>query len=100
LNVFEGICQNWFFIGINIVTICGQVIIVSVGSSALSTVRLDGKQWAISLALGATSLPVAVLIRLIPDDFIRKLLPHSWSENRHLALDYQEASGEQFDSFG
>jgi Ca2+-transporting ATPase len=99
LNVFEGIGQNWFFIGINIITICGQVIIVSIGSSALSTVRLDMKQWAISLALGALSLPVAVLIRLIPDDFIRKLLPQSWGENQHLALDYEEASSEHLGSF-
>jgi Ca2+-transporting ATPase len=99
LNVFEGIGQNWFFIGINIITICGQVIIVSIGSSALSTVRLDMKQWAISLALGALSLPVAVLIRLIPDDFIRKLLPQSGGENQHLALDYEEASSEHLSSF-
>jgi P-type Ca2+ transporter type 2C len=82
LNVFEGISRNWFFIGINIVTICGQVIIVSVGSSALSTVRLDMKQWGISLFLGALSLPIAVVIRLIPNDFIRKFLPRSWVESQ------------------
>jgi Ca2+-transporting ATPase len=75
LNIFEGISRNWFFIGINIITILGQVLIVFLGSSALSTVRLDSTQWAISLFLGALSLPIAVLIRLIPDDFIRKLLP-------------------------
>jgi Ca2+-transporting ATPase len=74
-NIFEGITRNWFFIGINIITICGQVIIVFVGSSALSTVRLDSTQWGISLLLGALSLPIAMLIRLIPDDFIRKLYP-------------------------
>lgn len=74
-NIFEGITRNWFFIGINIITICGQVIIVFVGSSALSTVRLDSTQWGISLLLGALSLPIAMLIRLIPDDFIRKLCP-------------------------
>jgi Ca2+-transporting ATPase len=73
-NIFEGISRNWFFIGVNIITICGQVIIVFVGSSALSTVRLDRTQWAISVFLGAFSLPVAVLIRLIPDEFIRKLI--------------------------
>ena len=48
-----------------------------VGSSALSTVRLDSTQWGISLFLGALSLPIAMLIRLIPDDFIRKLCPNS-----------------------
>lgn len=48
-------------------------MIVSFGTSALSTVSLDSTQWAISLLLGALSLPIAMLIRLIPDDFIRKL---------------------------
>jgi len=37
--------------------------------------RLDGVQWAISLVLGAMSLPVAVIIRLIPNDLIRRFLP-------------------------
>jgi len=81
-NIFEGISRNWFFIGINIITICGQVIIVFVGSSALSTVRLDSTQWGISLLLGALSLPIAVLIRLIPDDYIRKLFSTSPSEDQ------------------
>lgn len=74
-NIFEGISRNWFFIGINIITVCGQVLIIFFGSSALSTIRLDSTQWAISLTLGALSLPVAVLIRLIPDQFIRDLVP-------------------------
>lgn len=58
------------------------MVIVSVGSSALSTVRLDMKQWGISLFLGALSLPIAVVIRLIPNDFIRKFLPRSWVERQ------------------
>ena len=36
--------------------------------------RLNGVQWAISLVLGAISLPVAVIIRLIPNDLIRRFL--------------------------
>lgn len=80
-NIFEGIGRNWFFIGINIITICGQVIIVFLGSSALSTVRLDSTQCGISLLIGVLSLPIAVLIRLIPDDFIRKLWPNTLSKN-------------------
>jgi P-type Ca2+ transporter type 2C len=74
LNIFEGIQRNWFFIGINVVTICGQVMIVSAGSTALSTIRLSGAQWVISLVLGGLSLPIGVLIRLIPDDYIRNLI--------------------------
>jgi Ca2+-transporting ATPase len=81
-NVFEGISRNWFFIGINIITIGGQVIIISVGGSALSTIRLDGTQWALSIAIGAISLPVAVLIRLIPNDFLLELISNTHSRKQ------------------
>ncbi|KAL1981085.1 hypothetical protein VTN96DRAFT_3068 [Rasamsonia emersonii] len=75
LNVFEGIHRNWYFIGINLITIAGQVIIISFGGSALSAMRLNGLEWGISLALGAISLLVGVVIRLIPNNFIRAMLP-------------------------
>lgn len=39
-------------------------------------------QWGISLVLGAMSMPIAVLIRLIPDEFILKFLPRSWGESQ------------------
>jgi Ca2+-transporting ATPase len=60
------------------------VIIVAVGGRALSAVRLNGKQWGLSLILGAISLPVAVVIRLIPDEFIRKLIPRGLDQNQTL----------------
>jgi Ca2+-transporting ATPase len=58
------------------------VLIISIGGSALSTIRLSGTQWAISIILGAISLPVGVLIRLIPDDFLRKLIPRFHNHNQ------------------
>jgi Ca2+-transporting ATPase len=57
-------------------------MIVGVGGKALSAVRLNGKQWGISLIIGAISLPVAVVIRLIPDEFIRKLIPRKFNQNQ------------------
>lgn len=74
LNIFEGILKNWYLIGINLLTITGQLLVIFFGGSALSAVRLDGTQWAISLGLGALSLVVGVVIRLIPDASIRSLL--------------------------
>jgi P-type Ca2+ transporter type 2C len=62
------------------------VIIVAVGGRALSAVRLNGKQWGISLILGAISLPVAVVIRLIPDEFFRKLIPRGLDQNQALRV--------------
>jgi Ca2+-transporting ATPase len=62
------------------------VLILFLGGSALSTIPLNGKQWGISILLGAISLPVAVLLRLIPNDFIRKFLPRTLDQNRKPAI--------------
>jgi len=83
LNIMEGIWRNKWFIGIQIIIIGGQVLIIFVGGQAFSVKRLDeGSQWAVSLVLGAISVPIAVIIRLIPDGFISKLVPHFWHRNK------------------
>ncbi|KAF8860891.1 P-type calcium ATPase [Acephala macrosclerotiorum] len=73
-NIFEGIHRNYFFIGINIIMIGGQLLIVFFGGEALSTEPLNATQWGISLGLGALSLVVAVIVRLIPDELIHKFM--------------------------
>lgn len=75
-NIFEGILNNYFFIGIQVIIVAGQVMIVLVGGKAFSTVRLNGAQWAYSVVLGFLSIPVAIIIRLIPDELIRRLIPN------------------------
>ena len=77
MNIFEGMQRNYFFLGIQFIIIGGQIMIVFVGGDAFSTHRLNGAQWGYSVVLGFLSIPVAVMIRLIPDDVIRKLIP-SW----------------------
>jgi P-type Ca2+ transporter type 2C len=67
LNVFEDICRNLYFLAISLVIIIGQMLIIFFGGSALSAVRLTATQWAISLILGFLSIPVGVVVRLIPD---------------------------------
>ncbi|KAL2221164.1 putative calcium transporting P-type ATPase [Thermoascus aurantiacus ATCC 26904] len=81
-NIFEGILRNGWFIGIQFIIIAGQVMIIFVGGQAFSVRRLNGPQWGYSLVLGAISVPVAVIIRLIPDEFIRKLIPPIWSRKK------------------
>ncbi|KAK3368649.1 P-type calcium ATPase [Podospora didyma] len=76
LNIFEGMLKNPFFIAINLIIIVGQVLIVCFGGEALSVAPLTATQWGISLFLGFLSIPVGVLIRLIPDNLLRRLL--SW----------------------
>ncbi|KAJ5511682.1 ATPase P-type K/Mg/Cd/Cu/Zn/Na/Ca/Na/H-transporter [Penicillium expansum] len=83
LNILEGIWKNRWFIGIQLIIIGGQILIIFVGGAAFSVKRLDqGSQWAVSLVLGALSLPIAVVIRLIPDEFAAKLVPHFWHRNK------------------
>ncbi|KAH9874451.1 hypothetical protein IAQ61_003640 [Plenodomus lingam] len=74
-NVFEGITHNWFFIVILAIMIGGQTMIIFVGGVAFKVTRLNGAQWGYSIVLGALSLPVGMIVRLIPDELIRKCIP-------------------------
>ncbi|GAD98664.1 hypothetical protein CIMG_06925 [Paecilomyces variotii No. 5] len=81
-NIFEGIHRNVWFIGIQAIIIAGQIMIIFVGGRAFSVKRLNGPQWGVSLVLGAISVPVAIIIRLIPDSLIQQLIPHFWSRKK------------------
>ncbi|GME27233.1 ATPase P-type K/Mg/Cd/Cu/Zn/Na/Ca/Na/H-transporter [Neofusicoccum parvum] len=74
-NIFEGMHRNYFFIFINCIMIGGQVMIVFVGGAAFSVTKLNGAQWGYSIVLGFLSLPVGVIIRLIPDELVAKCIP-------------------------
>ena len=80
-NIFEGIHRNYFFIGIQIIIVGGQIIIIEFGGQAFSITKLKAREWGYSVVLGLLSLPVAALIRLIPDDFIRRHIP-AWFKRR------------------
>ena len=53
----------------------GQVLIIFVGSDAFEIVRLSGKEWGLSIGLGAISIPWGAAIRLCPDEWIAACLP-------------------------
>lgn len=72
-NIFEGIQRNYFFIGINIVMVGAQVAIIFVGGRAFSITKIDGVQWAICLILALFSLPMAILIRIFPDEWFARI---------------------------
>lgn len=69
--------KNYFFLGINAIMIAGQILIIFFGSSAFSVVVINGNQWAICVIVAAFSLPAAVIIRYIPDEFVRVCWNHS-----------------------
>ncbi|KAM0282921.1 hypothetical protein ACHAQH_002732 [Verticillium albo-atrum] len=71
LNILEGLSRNRLFMVMFAIMVGGQVLIVFVGSEAFVVVPLNGPQWGISLVLGFLSIPIGVLIRLIPDSIVR-----------------------------
>lgn len=76
-NIFEGLTKNWLFIGISAVMCGGQVLIVMVGGTAFRIAE-EGQSptmWATAIVLGLLSIPVGVIIRLIPDEIIVALVP-------------------------
>lgn len=54
--------------------VAGQVLIVQVGGPAFQVVPIGGRDWAISIILGLLSLPLAILIRLLPPGPFETLL--------------------------
>ncbi|PKK43135.1 hypothetical protein CI102_13295 [Trichoderma harzianum] len=73
LNIFEGLYHNWLFMVMMSIMVGGQLIIIYVGGEAFVVVRLTGEQWAISIGLGLGSIPMGILIRLLPDETLRKV---------------------------
>ena len=82
LNILEGITKNYFFFAMAAIMVAGQTLIIFIGDAAFQVVELDGTQWAISIILGSLSIPVGIIIRLIPDDLIRKLIPEFLKRKR------------------
>jgi len=74
-NVFEGITHNWFFVIILLIMIGGQTLIIFVGGRAFSVTHINGAQWGYSIVLGALSLVVGVIIRLVPDELVQRCIP-------------------------
>ncbi|KAI9804281.1 MAG: hypothetical protein M1833_007088 [Piccolia ochrophora] len=81
-NIFEGITHNYFFVAINCVMIGGQVMIIYIGGAAFTAERLNGAQWGYSIILGALSLPIGVIIRLVPDSLVAKFIPERFQRRK------------------
>ncbi|KAH0721313.1 hypothetical protein KY290_006749 [Solanum tuberosum] len=66
INVFRGICGSWIFLGVITSTVVFQVIIVEFLGTLASTTPLSWELWLLSVLIGAASLIVAVILKLIP----------------------------------
>ncbi|KAH7115960.1 hypothetical protein B0J11DRAFT_443721 [Dendryphion nanum] len=81
-NVFEGIHRNIFFIVILCIMIGGQTMIIFVGGRAFKVQSINGAQWAYAIVLGSLSLPVGMIIRMIPDELVRRCIPAFFKRKR------------------
>ncbi|CAD5168434.1 unnamed protein product, partial [Musa acuminata subsp. malaccensis] len=66
INVFSGVARNHLFMGIVGVTALLQVLIIEFLGKFTSTVRLNWKLWLVSVAIGITSWPLAIIGKLLP----------------------------------
>lgn len=66
INIFRGIFGSWIFIGVMVATVVFQVIIVEFLGTFASTTPLSWQLWLLSVSIGAVSLIVAVILKLIP----------------------------------
>ncbi|KAF9104595.1 hypothetical protein BGX27_010036 [Mortierella sp. AM989] len=73
LNIFSGIQRNNYFVIIFFIMVTFQIIIVEFGGAAFKTEKLDGIQWLICVLLGLLSIPVGVIVRLIPEEIFGSL---------------------------
>jgi cation transport ATPase-like protein len=73
-NIFEGVFRNWLFIAISLIMIGGQILITFVGGQAFSIVALSPAQWGYSVVLGAFSIAIGCIIRMIPDEIFERLI--------------------------
>jgi Ca2+-transporting ATPase len=72
--------KNPYFLAISTIMCGGQVLIVMVGGDAFRIAK-EGQtplMWGVAIVLGLLSIPVGVIIRLIPDELISSLVPESF----------------------
>lgn len=78
--------QNWYFIIINLAVSGAQVLIIFVGGAPFSISGSDptqtGPQWACAIVLGVISIPIGMVLRLIPDELISKCVPDVLKKKR------------------
>jgi len=72
-NVFQGFFNNWLFLIIEIFTIIVQIIIVQFGAGFTKTSPLTIQQHLICLAIGASSLLIGIVVKLMPEKVFNKI---------------------------
>ena len=65
-NPFDGVMKNKMFLLVSIASLGLQIFLIQVGGDFVKTSPLTLYQWLITIALGFISVPIGMLMRLIP----------------------------------
>ncbi|CAG8488589.1 9310_t:CDS:2 [Diversispora eburnea] len=68
LNIFKNIWANKFFVFIFVIMIGTQILLVTFGGAAFQTESLNIQEWLVCIGLGFLSIPIGVIIRLLPSE--------------------------------
>ncbi|GMM51240.1 calcium-transporting ATPase [Starmerella bacillaris] len=91
-NILMGVTKNPYFIAIMAIIGGFQILIMFVGGAAFSIKPITGAMWATSIICGFCSIPVGMIIRLIPDSVVQRIFP-KWAWYHFMyALDSVEAA--------
>ncbi|KAJ8146142.1 hypothetical protein OY671_000770 [Metschnikowia pulcherrima] len=75
LNFFSHLFRNWYFVAIAVLIGGMQVLIMFVGGAAFTIARQTPAMWGTAIICGMVSIPVGVLIRIIPNWWVVKIFP-------------------------
>ena len=83
-NIFSGLHKSWMFIVIFIIIGGGQFVITQFTGYVFSVhlEGLTGVQWGICIAVGATTLLINILLKLLPDGVVFKMGQDSVDDRR------------------
>lgn len=66
INILRGMFDSWVFMIVMVSTVTFQIIIVEFLGTFAETVPLSKELWIASIVMGAVSLPIGALLKLIP----------------------------------
>ena len=70
MHIYEGVFRNPWFLGVQALTLAGQVTIVLKGGEAFQVAPITPAQWGFSFLFGFLVLPIGALIRKVPDQVV------------------------------
>lgn len=75
LDFFQDLFRNGYFIAIMALIGGCQILIMFFGGTAFSIAYQTPAMWAIAILAGMLSIPMGVLVRICPDEWVLKIFP-------------------------